>query len=222
MKTIKTILLGLVLLLGVKVSAQEKPFTFGVKAGANMSTVTGDIEDTKVRFGYNVGVTVDYAFTENWFILSGLEYTTKGVNGKKVLGMKPTLNAAYIQLPIHAGYKLNVSPSTKIVFHAGPYVALGVNGKIKIKNINFDVLEDFLDEDEIEVIEAINNSNINTFGNLMNRFDFGIGLGIGAEFGKINAGIGYDFGLLNVAKNIGGNDLTLRNGNAYISVGYKF
>lgn len=30
MKTIKTILLGLVLLLGVKVSAQEKPFTFGV------------------------------------------------------------------------------------------------------------------------------------------------------------------------------------------------
>lgn len=56
----------------------------------------------------------------------------------------------------------------------------------------------------------------------MNRFDFGIGLGIGAEFGKINAGLGYDFGLLDVAKNIEDNDLTLRNGNAYISVGYKF
>lgn len=206
MKTIKTILLGLVLLLGVKVSAQEKPFTFGVKAGANMSTITGDTQNTKVRFGYNVGVTVDYAFTENWFILSGLEYTTKGVNGKKVQGIKPSINAAYIQLPIHAGYKLNVSPSTKIVFHAGPYVALGVNGKIKIE----------------EDIKQNNNSKINTFGNLMNRFDFGIGLGIGAEFGKINAGIGYDFGLLNVAKNIEDNDLTLRNGNAYISVGYKF
>lgn len=138
--------------------------------------------------------------------------------------MKPSLNAAYIQLPIHAGYKLNVSSSTKIVFHAGPYVALGINGKTKIKNINFDALEDLigvdLDKKDIEAIK--HNSNINTFSNFMNRFDFGIGLDIGAEFGKINAGIGYDFGLLDVAKNIGGDDLTLRNGNAHISVGYKF
>lgn len=207
MKTIKTILFVLVLALCVKANAQDKPFTFGVKAGANMSTLTGDYKDSKVRFGYNVGVTVDYAVTENWFVLSGLEYTTKGVNGKKVNGVKSSIGASYIQLPIHAAYKLDIASSTKLVFQAGPYVALGVNGKNKIESSNNTVALSLKE---------------NTFGKRMKRFDFGLGLGVGAEFGKINANIGYDFGLLNVAKTQKNEDYKLRNGNAFVTVGYKF
>lgn len=229
MKIIKTVLLGLVLILSVKANAQDNTLTFGVKIGANLSSMSGDLPFTKSRFGYNAGVTLDYGFTENWYLLTGLEYTAKGVNFKKIVGIKPTMSASYIQLPIHAGYKLNVSPSTKIVFHAGPYFALGVNGKFKLKDVDIDVLEDILDDIsdvnfDDDDIKRLKNSNVNTFGdgNILKRFDLGLGLGVGAEFGKINMGIGYDFGLLNVANNDSDADVTIRNSNAYLSVGYKF
>lgn len=210
MKTFKLLLVATLILVGVNLNAQDKPFTFGVKAGANMSTMTGDIEDSKVKLGFNIGVTVDYAINQDWYILSGLQYTTKGVKIEYNFAdedYKSTINAAYLQLPIHVGYKLEIAPETKLVFHAGPYLAYGVNGKIK--------------ESGTEVINdtAIPYSvKVNTF-DFMKRFDAGLGLGVGAEFGKFGVDLGWDFGLVNVVKE--GNN-TNRNGNAYLTVGYKF
>lgn len=205
MKTIfKAALLAMALLAGMTINAQDKPLTFGVKAGMNLSNFGGDTDGTKAKIGFNVGVTVDYAFSPELYLLSGLEFTTKGSKTKEFEGEKATLNAMYLQLPVHLGYKLKVAEATKIVFHAGPYIAYGVGGKVTYEYDGQKDKGDFFGDEEEGGCK---------------RFDFGLGLGVGAEFGKINVGLGYDFGLLNITRE---DDFTMRNMNGYLTVGYKF
>jgi hypothetical protein len=98
MKAIKASLITVALLIGVVASAQNKPLTFGVKAGMNMSNVSGDFEDSKLKVGFNVGVTADYALTPDFYLLTGLEFTTKGSKVDDNTNLK--LNLSYLQLPI--------------------------------------------------------------------------------------------------------------------------
>lgn len=210
MKTIlKTSLIAIALLLSINVNAQEKPLTFGVKAGANLSNFSGD-DDSDAKFGFNAGVTVDYALTSNVYLLSGLEFTTKGAKYKyQILSneVKVTANPMYLQLPVHIGYKLAIAENTNIVFHGGPYFAYGLGGKIKAK-----------DNIKGSGIEISDKGGTNFFGSDRGkRFDFGLGFGAGVEFGKIGVGLGYDFGLTKIYNNVNN-----KNMNAYLTVGYKF
>lgn len=208
MKTIiKTTLIVAALFFGLTMNAQDQPITFGVKVGANLSNFGGDVENNKAKFGFNGGVTIDYAITPDFYLLSGLEFTTKGAKyeyKEEGENEKGTMNAMYLQLPIHAGYKLTIAEGTKLVFHAGPYIAYGIGGKITDEDSEGKVKWDFFGSKE---------------EGLAKRFDFGLGLGAGVEFGKINVGLGYDFGLLNISHSKEGK---LRNMNAYLTVGYKF
>ncbi len=202
MRTIlKTSLVAIALLIGVSASAQDTPITFGVKVGANLSNFSGDL-DMDAKFGFNAGVTLDYAFTPDVYLLTGLEFTTKGAKIKEG-DESLTMNPMYLQLPVHVGYKLTVADNTRLVFHAGPYVAYGLGGKTTVKIAGIKEKGDFFGSEEEGGAK---------------RFDFGVGLGVGAEFGKIGVGLGYDFGLLNMARGDG----KVRNMNAYLTVGYKF
>ena len=94
---------------------------------------------------------------------------------------------------------MDVTPETRIVFHAGPYLAYGVGGKIKFGN-----------------------SSINTFNKdsgVFKPFDAGAGVGIGAEFGNIIVDLGWDMGLTNISRAAKG---SVKTQNAYLSLGYKF
>lgn len=200
MKTIiKSGLITVALLVGISVNAQDKSTIFGVKAGLNLSNVGGDISESDAKIGFNVGVTLDYSFTPEFYLLTGLELTTKGF---KVDLVDATSNLMYLQLPVHVGYKLPVAETTKIVFHAGPYVAYGIGGKTKATNTEYG---------------KISANSFSTGG--YKEFDFGLGLGVGAEFGKFGVGLGYDFGLINVVDMDG---VSVRNMNGYLTVGYKF
>lgn len=200
----KLILLSAIVLMNLCASAQDKPFTFGVKAGVNLANFSGDVENNKAKIGYNVGVTVDYAITPEFYLLSGLEFTTKGVKWKAG-DDEQKANPMYLQVPVHAGYKIKITEGTRLMLHAGPYVAYGIGGKNSIKENGKEI------------------AKYNFFGDKESgrakRFDFGLGLGVGVEFGKINAGLGWDFGLLNFSR---AENNKLRNMNGYLTVGYKF
>lgn len=189
--TFKTCLVAIALLIGINTYAQDKPITFGVKAGLNLSNVSGKNEHGDAKIGFNAGVTLDYGFTPDVYLLTGLQLTTKGFK-MKVLSEKLTSNLMYLQLPVHVGYKLTVAEATKIVFHAGPYAAYGIGGKTGGE-------KSFRD-------------------GAYKKFDFGLGLGVGAEFGKIGVDLGWDLGLANINRGEG----KTKNQNAYLSVGYKF
>lgn len=186
------------------VSAQL-PVSFGVKAGVNLSEIQ-KFEDN-IKVGFNIGVTAELQLPDNFYLLSGLELTTKGAKGKDytladeqgIIYPDVKLNATYLQLPIHAGYKLEVAPTIKLLIHAGPYFAYGIGGKIKGETGNKSIDMDFF--------------NDNT-----NRFDFGVGGAVGAEFAdKITVSLGADQGLAKIFK-----DGDQKNRCAHLSVGYKF
>jgi len=198
-KKISTLILTMTLLVignGV-VNAQDKPVTLGVKAGANLSSFSGDIKKTNYMFKYQFGITADLALSENLYVITGLDLQTKGTKSKPSGSANVKYNPMYLQLPVHAAYKFNVGQNTRFVAEAGPYVAYGISGKMKG-----------------------NGEKVNFFGDhRFKRFDFGLGAGVGLEFGNIVVKGGYDFGLLNIAKEKG---VKARNHNAYLTLGYHF
>ncbi|WP_029903036.1 porin family protein [Prevotella sp. 10(H)] len=193
------LVIALVLLLqtGFNANAQTPPVTIGIKGGINLSDFGGDIKDMKSAIKYQAGITFDIALTENVYVLTGLEFVTKGAKHKPKKGAQTRYNPIYLQIPVHAAYKFDVASDVKLVINAGPYAAYGLGGKMKTDG-----------------------EKVNIFGdNRFKRFDFGIGGGAGVEVGKIAFNLGYDFGLLNINDMKG---VKVRNRNAYASLGLKF
>lgn len=201
--------LAILFILATSAYAQEPKVTFGVKGGMNISNFWDDLDDADAKVGVNVGVTLDVGFTERLFLLTGLEYNTKGaktsgllLNSTNAGYAKVTLNPMYIQLPLHFGYKLPIGQTTKIVFRGGTYFAYGVGGKAKLS------------------LSSYGNEKVDVFQDgLLKKFDFGLGTGVGVELGKIALGMTYDLGLLDIWDVSG---FSVRNNSLDVHVGYKF
>lgn len=229
------LVLAMVAMVGA-ISAQE--LSLGIKGGVNMSNYYGkDVKDTKMKLGYNVGISADYDFAPNMAIQSGLFLTTKGaklastkINQKfgdaTISGSSDiTANAMYLQVPVHFAYKMDVNPDTRIVLHAGPYVAYGVGGKTKTTH-DYKITGKPSDTEKAAFDAFVKNLNADSKGvdtfekdKGLKPFDAGLGVGVGAEFGQFLVDLGCDFGLMNISRTKGAN---MKNLNAHLSVGYKF
>lgn len=153
-----------------------------------------------MKTGFHIGLGADFEFVPNISLQTGLFYSTKGAKFKDTEAgdlIDANVTANYLQLPVHLAYKIDVTPGTKVVLHAGPYAAYGIGGKMKLGTLEVDTFDK---DDGLKPIDA------------------GLGLGVGAEFGPILVDIGWDMGLLNLAREGG----DVKNQNAYLSLGYKF
>jgi hypothetical protein len=202
---------AILLATGANVFAQG--LQFGVKAGGNLSSVSisEEVDGLKFKPGFQIGVTADYGLSENLFILSGLEVVRKGwktdieVDGGSY---KSSASPLYLQLPVYVGYKIDLGVA-KFVPQAGPYIAYGLGGKFKQESSFFGEKDtykgDYFGED-----------------NNVRRLDFGIGVGVGLEFGKIGVTVGYDLGLANMADEKAEGDPSVKNNSLFLNVGYRF
>lgn len=193
-------LLGMVSLVGAQNTS------FSIKGGLNMSNFYGDeLSDKNMKTGFHIGVGADFEFAPNMAIQSGLLFTSKGAKYTTALvSTELNANANFLQLPLHFAYKIDVMPGTRVVLHAGPYVAYGIGGKTSAGNVEVDT---FKDDAFLDVLNGLK------------PFDAGIGLGVGAEFGSILLDLGWDMGLTNLSR-VSGYDVKTQN--AYLSVGFKF
>lgn len=172
--------------------------------------------DTNPKIGFNVGLTADYNFTSSLFLTTGIDLTTKGAKWKFELDIDDmyieegeetsfnvTINPIFLQMPLHIGYKFDITQNTKIFFHAGGYAAVGVAGKMSMGGVSFDIWgkESLIDKNDFQ------------------RFDYGLGGGFGVEFGKINVGLAYEHGFANINTDV---DRDIFHRNATLTVGYKF
>ena len=219
MKKFKVVLIAAAILFGTHVSAQNSPLTFGVRAGVNLSSITGDeTDDVNPIVGFNAGVTMDWEFAPSMFLMTGLNFTTKGARMEESgteagVSWTETLTARpmYLQLPVHFGYKFEVAPGTRLVLHAGPYVAFGIGGKYR-----FEATENGHTESESIDIWGHGYDDMEE----PNRFDFGVGVGVGLELpNRMTIGLGFDMGLANIWDD---NDFSQRNMNAHLTVGFRF
>ncbi len=204
------------------VSAQSA--SLNIKGGLNMSNYYGDnLTDKNLKPSFHVGVGADLEFITNVSIQTGLYYSSKGAKYtynspfKAAGDIEYDVTANYIQLPIHLAYKLNITPGSKVFFHAGPYFAYGVGGKRNIKSKYTDDLKPIFGEQELNTFDS-------SFG--LKPFDIGVGLGVGIEFDVILIDLGWDMGLKNIARGLKVGETTykqnVKNQSAYLSVGYKF
>lgn len=206
MKKLKSLLV--VALVGMVSFVGAQTPSLSVKGGLNMSNFYGDdLSDKSMRAGFHAGIGADFDFAPNMAIQSGLFFTSKGAKyTADVLDTELNVNANFIQLPLHFAYKIDVMPGTRVVLHAGPYLAYGVGGKAKVNIAGEDRLEnDTFDSD---------------FG--LKKFDSGLGLGVGAEFGMLLVDIGWDMGLVNLSRAEGRYGEKIKTQNAYITLGFKF
>lgn len=155
-KFLMTAVLGMFALAGF---SQVK---WDARVGMNFSNMT-KFANTKALPGFQLGVGMDYGFSENWSLQSGLMISSKGYKVKDYAKVRPI----YLDIPILAAYKFNISDNTKFVINAGPYLAFGLGGKCKFDEGGDYKLFKGEDGEDAEY----------------SRFDLGIQYGIGLEIG---------------------------------------
>ena len=176
--------------------------SFGIRAGANLSNLAGDLTDDSRfnnKLGYHAGLTANFPIVENFFsIQPELLYTNKGFkndeeeferNGARIT-REGSVNFNYLELPLLA--RINAGP---LYFEGGPQASylLGIR-------------------DNTEQTPLISTGDrISTDG--MNRFELGYAAGIG--FGMpngISAGVRYTSGFNRILDDSNNNSTTYFDG----------
>lgn len=145
---------------------------FAIKAGVGLSSIVGSDTNTKLTFAYKIGAFYDLGLSKDFAIIPGIEFATKGYKSYKRISM------SYLQIPIFAAYKFNLSDEIKLAIKAGPYISYGLFGSHFGRDISV------FDSD---------------YG--FNRFDAGIISGISLDFDQFMVGLEYSHGLIKLDSN---------------------
>ena len=201
---------------------ESKGITWSVRTGLNVSNITDlDEEDMnyKAKAGFHLGVLADIPVpmaVDGFSVQSGLFYTMRGAKYKDSDSDwkgSEKIASHYFQIPVYWSYKYDFG-SVAVSAFTGPYIAVGLGGKVKWK-----------DEYEEDGEWVKDSDNENLFGKDKDdswnwkRFDFGWSLGAGVTFDRIYVGLQYDFGFINMVRE---GDAHPKNRNFSLSVGYSF
>ena len=159
-------------LMTLTMSAQEDS-KVTVKAGFGLASVVGSDADTKTTVAYQVGISYDLALSEKFFIIPGVEFSTKGFKSDAIDG---SISMSYLQVPVFAAYKFPLSDNMKLAIKAGPYVSYGLFGS--------DI--EWYDGDKTNVFDSDGGYK---------RFDAGVIAGVSLDFGQFAVGAEYSRGL---------------------------
>jgi hypothetical protein len=213
---IKLLLIVLVSLLSVKSNAQ----IFRIIGGLNLSNmlVKNDVDtysnDFKMNPGFHIGATIEFPLSNVLSLSTGLTIDTKGFRIKEE-GQdwmhKEKLNLYYLDIPIVLKATHDFESGIKIFGVVGPYIGVGLIGKIK----NEYEYQGEKETDKIDV-EWGNDENEDFF----RRFDSGLTFGGGVEFKAILIGISYDLGLYNISPT-SNNGFKMNNRVLRLSIGYR-
>ena len=207
------------------VKAQDN-LRWGVTAGMNVSKMSTAGLGNKV--GYHVGARAELGLPQ---VANGLYLDAAALISAK--GAKTdagdlggiNVNATYLEIPIHVGYKYTVNDNFNVFGSFGPYFGIGLFGKTKVDELDYNGSH-----------ELVNTSyKYNTFGDGYKRFDMGVGFNVGVEIQqKYRISLGYDFGFIKTNDSNfeeGGEDFEemeidlasgTKNRNLSISVAYMF
>lgn len=218
--------------------AQNKKFSFGVRAGVNISNGTEEtpylVGNKKGKTGFHVGVNADYLLTKSLYLESGLSLTTKGAvheDAELWIGStnpattywKRTTNLVYLQLPLKVGYKFGISPSVKVLLNAGGYFAYGIGGKETVKQ---NTVPSSVRGEEKFTGDSFGTETRRRAVYDLKKEDYGLTFGTGAEYKQFSLHVDFELGLANIGKpnsqNAPGNKSEFRNRNLSVGVGYAF
>ncbi len=182
-------------------------FHIGLRGGlniANMSVKNIPIAtDNKSIPSFYLGSFAEFNLTKKVSIETGLYLSGKGINSEfnQSLGFFSVSGSAkitplYLEVPLNGVYNFDFK-LIKLRFFAGPYAAYGIGGKV-----NSDFSASGLPID-LSSLGLQNETRNLVFGSDttsdIRPFDFGLNVGVGAQFRKFDFSIQYGLGLPNVA-----------------------
>lgn len=197
--------------------------TFGIKAGLNLANqkITRDLghdyDDIKLIGGYHFGVNFEFPLSKVLFIEPVILLISKGFKSNTAineLGLdidyKQKTRPLYLDIPLNIKYKINFGKA-KMYFATGPYLGIGIGGKIKTEASYLS-----LSEENTEDIQWGGDNNDD-----YQQLDYGLNFGLGIETGNIGIGFRYGMGLANIAANQDGG-LNVKNNVFGLSFSYRF
>ncbi|GHV02786.1 hypothetical protein FACS1894159_11750 [Bacteroidia bacterium] len=190
------------------VSASAQDFSWGVKAGANLATVT-NTDGAELKPSIYLGAFAEWKFTDLIGFAPELVYSRQGTSGSSsedlgggvTVDAKTKMRLNYLNVPLTVKFYVVDNLSIDVA----PQVGFMLNAKAHVK-----------------ATSAGTSATVNQdLGDQFNKIDFGVGLGATYNIEKIFVQARYNLGLANLAKDYDGDDKP-KNGVIQIGVGYRF
>jgi len=177
----RTLFIGAALFISASLNAQSG-FTFGAKAGLNLTNLIGDNTGTG-HTGFHVGAIGNYGFGKNGnaSVLGEMLFDTKG--WKDDVGK--TWNLSYIDIPIMFRYRFYFGMYAEGGLYVGFLAGASSDGKSEV-----DIAVTDSTSRRVKVIDALNGSDLGFIGGI--GYIHPKGFGIGWR---------YSVGLKNIDKN---------------------
>lgn len=187
--------------------------TFGIRAGANMTTINGENANgekwkNNLNTNFHAGVNAEIPVGTGSYIQPGVLFAMKGADWDN--GSELRLN--YIEVPVNFVYK-PILGQGRMLLGFGPYAGIGVGGKMDMGNGN---------EKKVEFTNEYQLTNTNP---QLRRIDGGANFLAGYEFANnLSLQLNAQLGLINLAPEINGadNKSSYKNTGFGISAGYRF
>lgn len=171
----KFFMMAVMTVLTITASAQvEKEMRYGITFTGTMSKYS-ELPNAENTFGYGGGFILEYNFTPNVYLGSGLEFGLRGtkiqtldVAGQSVLA-DGSLKSYNLIIPANVGGRVNLSDKVAIFGQIGPYASFAFK-KAELQILGYGTIES-------------------------ENFDWGFNGKIGVEFCQIQLFGGYELGM---------------------------
>ena len=180
---------------------------YDVHAGLSMANITNS--GASMKAGFSVGLGIDCPINNLWAFQTGLNFTSKGCRESEQ-GVVAKINPLYMDIPLLIAVKAPIKNNNAFVVNAGPYVGLGLGGKMSLSGGGAEISSSLFKK-----IEGENEA-------MMNRCDVGIQIGVGMELkGKYLINLSSQYGFVNMIKKSFA-DENNKNRALLITFGYRF
>ena len=180
-----------------------------IHAGFTVATMTNT--DLDVRVGYTFGVGIEHPIYEDqWFLQTGIDFTSKGAKHREN-GTSENFRPVYLDIPILAKLKTEISDANSFNVFAGPYIGIGLGGKYAYEESGKDTRE--------KLFTCVGSNDEPYF----NRFQIGVQFGVGLELDEhFLVNLTGQYGFNNMMKATWNNNRNNQNLCFSLTVGYRF
>ena len=184
---------------------------FYVQGGLNLANISnndnGGTSNSTILPTFNAGAMVTFGISPIFDLETGLLFTGKGsksdtyanANDHSDNYIKAKFNPYYIELPLNAQVKFPLSGKKSSIFiSAGPYIAMGVAGKIKTETSILGSVTTTSSDIKFDNNSPTQSNQQNSNYDELKRFDYGANFGAGIDFGHFILKAGYGLGLAKI------------------------